>query len=125
MRREIIICVLIGAAAGMIGGLSGIGGGIFLVPLMIALMAMAQHQAHGTSLAVVLFIGLAGAIAYAIYGHVPGNMDWVLILGLALGSLVGVVLGARLMMRLPARHLRWIFGLFLVLVGIRMVTLGT
>lgn len=117
LRRQVLVCTLIGAAAGMIAGLLGVGGGIFLVPLLVGVLGVAQHQAHGTSLAVIAPIALVGAITYALLGH----MDWVLILGLALGGLVGAVLGARLMMRVPARQLRWTFGIFLVLVGIYMI----
>lgn len=121
MRTKVLISLLIGAAAGMLAGLTGVGGGVFLVPLMVGLLAMVQHQAHGTSFLVILPIALVGAITYAIYGHILGNVDWEVILGLALGGIVGVVLGARLMMRVPARQLRWIFGIFLVVVGTFMI----
>ncbi|MFQ5987622.1 MAG: TSUP family transporter [Dehalococcoidia bacterium] len=117
MRREVLICMLIGAAAGMVAGLLGVGGGIFLVPLLVGVLGVAQHQAHGTSLAVIAPIALVGAITYALLGH----MDWVLIPGLALGGLVGVVLGAKLMASVPAGRLRWIFGIFMVFVGIYMI----
>jgi len=121
LRRQVLIYLLIGSAAGMLAGLTGVGGGVFMVPLMVGLLAMAQHQAHGTSLAVMFPIALIGAITYAVHGHILGNIDWEIILGLALGGLVGVVLGARLMMRVPARQLRWIFGIFLVMVGTFMI----
>ena len=121
MRRQILISILIGAAAGMLAGLTGVGGGVFLVPLLVGVLVVAQHQAHGTSLAVIFPIALVGAITYAIHGHIPGDMDWVLIVGLALGGLVGVVLGATLMRRVPAKQLRWIFGAFSVFVGIYMI----
>jgi len=121
LRTKVLISLLIGAAAGMLAGLTGVGGGVFLVPLMVGLLAMVQHQAHGTSLAVMFPIALVGAITYAIYGHILGNVDWEVILGLALGGIVGVVLGARLMMRVPARQLRWIFGIFLVVAGTFMI----
>ena len=121
MRTKVLISLLIGAAAGMLAGLTGVGGGVFLVPLMVGLLAMVQHQAHGTSFLVILPIALVGAITYGIYGHILGNVDWEVILGLALGGIVGVVLGARLMMRVPARQLRWIFGIFLVVAGTFMI----
>ena len=121
MGKKLLIYLLIGAAAGLLAGLTGVGGGVFLVPLMVGLLAMAQHQAHGTSLAVMFPIALVGAITYAIHGHILGQIDWEIIFGLALGGLVGVVLGARLMMRVPARQLRWIFGIFLVVVGTLMI----
>lgn len=121
MRTKVLVSLLIGAAAGMLAGLTGVGGGVFLVPLMVGLLAMVQHQAHGTSFLVILPIAIVGAITYGIYGHILGNVDWEVILGLALGGIVGVVLGARLMMRVPARQLRWIFGIFLVIVGTFMI----
>ena len=117
MRRNIIISVVIGAVAGMIAGLTGIGGGMLLVPLLAGVLLLEQHQAHGTSLAVIFPIGVAGLIAYAI----QGNIDWVFVLVLATGSLVGVVWGAKLMMRMRARHLRWLFSALVVVLGILMV----
>ena len=117
MRRNIIISVVIGAVAGMIAGLTGIGGGMLLVPLLAGVLLLEQHQAHGTSLAVIFPIGVAGLIAYAIHG----NINWVFVLVLATGSLVGVVLGAKLMMRMRARHLRWLFSALVVVLGILMV----
>ncbi len=117
MRKEALICLLIGAVAGMLAGLTGVGGGVFLVPLMVGLLALAQHQAHGTSFVVIFPVALVGAITYATLGH----MDWPLILGMAFGGVVGVVLGARLMMMVSERHLRWLFGIFLVFMGTFMV----
>ncbi len=117
MRRHILISILIGAVAGMIAGLTGIGGGMLLVPLLAGVLLLEQHQAHGTSLAVIFPIGVAGLIAYVI----QGNINWVFVLVLATGSLVGVVLGAKLMMRMRAQHLRWIFSALIVALGILML----
>ena len=117
MGRHILVPALIGAAAGMLAGVLGVGGGIILVPALTAVLLLEQHQAHGTSLAVVPFIGLPAAITYALHGH----MDWVLILELIGGSVVGVILGAKLMMRVPTRELRWLFGAMVVASGIIMV----
>jgi len=113
LGRKLLIYLLIGAAAGMLAGLTGVGGGVFLVPLMVGLLAMVQHQAHGTSLAVMFPIALVGAITYAVHGYIPGQVDW--------GVILGLVLGARLMMRVPAKQLRWIFGIFLMVVGTFMI----
>lgn len=126
MRRHILISILIGAVAGMVAGLTGIGGGMLLVPLLVGVLLLEQHQAHGTSLAVIFPIGVAGLIAYVIQGNIQGDIDgninvWWLVPVLATGSLVGVVLGARLMMRMHARHLRWLFSTLIVVLGILMV----
>jgi len=117
LKRVVPISILIGAVAGMQAGLTGVGGGVILVPLMVGLLGVSQHKAHGTSLAVIFPIAVVGTITYAVLGH----MDWMLFLGLALGGLVGAFLGAKLMMRVPARELRWIFATFMVALGIYMV----
>jgi uncharacterized membrane protein YfcA len=121
LGRKVLIYLFIGSAAGMLAGLTGVGGGVFLVPLMVGLLAVEQHQAHGTSLAVIFPVALVGAITYALHGYIPGDVEWGVIVGLALGGIVGVVLGAKLMMRVPARQLRWLFGIFLVVVGTFMI----
>lgn len=104
----------------MLGGLMGVGGGAVLVPMLVGLVGLRQHQAHGTSLAIIIPIGLFGGISYALHGHV----DWLLAGWLALGSIVGVVVGARLMARVPARRLGQGFGIFLLLMGLRLLLWG-
>ncbi|MFW6126276.1 MAG: sulfite exporter TauE/SafE family protein [Chloroflexota bacterium] len=121
MKRVALLSIGIGAVAGIQAGLTGVGGGVFLVPLIVGVLALPQHQAHGTSLAVIIAIALIGATTYAVLGHIPGNMEWTTIVALAAGAVVGVVLGAKLMMRVPARELRWIFSVFVIGVGIYMI----
>ena len=91
-----------------------------MVPLMIGLLAMTQHRAHGTSLGGIILIALAAFVPYCLRGHV----DWLLAVQLAAGSVVGVVLGAKVMTRVPAPLLRRLFGVFLVAISLRML-LGT
>lgn len=121
MKRVVPISILIGAIAGMQAGLTGVGGGVFLVPLMVGLLGVAQHQAHGTSLTVIFPIAVVGAITYAFLGYIPGDMDWVLMPALAIGGVAGVFVGAKLMTRVPARQLRWIFSAFVLVLGIYMI----
>ncbi len=120
MGREAIIAIATGAAAGLLAGLMGVGGGIILVPMMVAFLGLTQYEAHGTSLAIIVPIAVAGAIPYIW----RGNFQWPLVAALALGSSVGVVLGARLMMRLSAPQLRRWFGIFLLLVALRLIIGG-
>jgi len=105
----------------MQSGLTGVGGGVFLVPLSVGLLRLPQHQAHGTSLAVIIAIAVVGTVTYAVLGHIPGNMDWRLIPAIATGAVVGVVIGAKVMLRVPARQLRWIFSVFMIGLGIYMI----
>ena len=117
MSRESLVSLLIGAAAGLLAGLTGVGGGVFLVPMMVALLYLQQHYAHGTSFVVIFPMALVGVITYAHFDYV----DWRLMLWLSLGGVFGVLLGARLMTMLPERSLRWLFGIFLLIVGLVMV----
>jgi uncharacterized membrane protein YfcA len=87
-----------------------------MVPLLTGVLKLPQHLAHGTSLAVIIFVASASLIGYA----TVGNVDWPLV-GLFAGSAaVGGFVGARTMQRVSALRLRQIFGLFLLAVAIRM-----
>jgi uncharacterized membrane protein YfcA len=116
MRRA-LICILIGACVGMLAGLTGVGGGVFLVPLLVGVLYLSQYEAHGTSLAVIFPLTLAGAIMYGVLGY----FKWDLFLLLSCGGVIGAFAGARLMTYVPERRLQWFFGLFLICVGIVMV----
>ncbi len=117
MRRESLVSLLIGAATGLLAGLTGVGGGVFLVPLMVGVLCFQQHYAHGTSFVVIFPMALVGVITYAHFEHI----NWALMLWLSLGGVFGVLLGARIMAMLPERRLRWLFGVFLLIVGLVMV----
>jgi len=121
LKKVALVSLLIGAVAGMQAGLTGVGGGVFLVPLMVGFLGVAQHEAHGTSLAVIIAIALVATITYGSLGHIPGDAGWAIVPALAFGAVVGVVAGAKLMMRVPARQLRWIFSVFVVALGIYMI----
>lgn len=103
--------------AGILSGLLGVGGGIILVPVMVAFLGFTQHSAHATSLAVIVPTALVGGIVYGMHG----NMSLVLAATLAAGSILGASLGARWMTRIPAAQLKRMFGILLIIVGIRMV----
>lgn len=128
-RRDIIICLLIGAAAGLTSGLMGVGGGIIMIPLMTAFLGLTQHKAHGTSLAVIVFTAIASALTYLlkVNGETASSQTisiatYVLLaVELAAGSIVGARVGALVMNRIPARELRMIFGIFIFCVGLRLL----
>jgi uncharacterized membrane protein YfcA len=109
--------VVIGAAAGLLSGLLGVGGGILLVPAMVLIVGFGQHRAQATSLAAILPIAIVGAF---VFGRAD-SVDLLAALLLAAGSLVGVQLGARLMHRLSPERLSLIFAIFLVVVAVSML----
>jgi hypothetical protein len=88
-----------------------------MVPLLTGQLKLGQHRAHGTSLAIIMFVAIAGALGY----WRAGNMDWRLVATLAPGSIAGVYVGARAMMKVPARQLRLLFGAFLLFVAFRQL----
>jgi len=106
-----------GGIGGLFSGLTGVGGGAVMVPLMTGVLKMRQHAAHGTSLVVIVFAAAAGAATYT----VRDGVDWLLVGMLLTGSVAGAYSGARLVQRLPAMRLRQCFGLFLLAVGTRLV----
>ena len=87
-----------------------------MVPLLTSFRKLPQHVAHGTSLAIVIFVGSAGLAGY----WLNDNVDWGLALWLAVGSVGGAYFGAAAMTRIPERWLRLLFGVFLLSVAARM-----
>jgi uncharacterized protein len=108
---------LTGAAGGAFSGLTGVGGGAVMVPLLTGRLRLSQHRAHGTSLAIIMFVAVSGALGY----WRAGNIDWRLVLALAPGAVLGVYAGARTMVRVPALQLRLLFGTFLLFVAFRQL----
>lgn len=109
---------VIGLIDGILSGLLGIGGAVFLVPVLTAVVKVTQHQAHGTALAAVPFTAVTSGAIYVL----SGNLDLTLAVSIVATSILGAIVGARLMHRLPATVLRRIFALFLFVVGVRMLT---
>jgi uncharacterized membrane protein YfcA len=108
--------VAIGIVAGFLSGLFGVGGGILIVPALVMFARSPQRLAHGTSLASVLPIAASGLIGFALHGSV----DWVAAVLLVLGSVVGAVIGTRLLRTLPVRALALAFSALLVVTAARM-----
>jgi hypothetical protein len=109
--------LLAGLVAGAAGGLFGVGGGIILIPFLTGWFRTSQHQAHGTSLAVVGVTALAGLGVYGTHAHV----DWRTALVVGLASVFAARLGARLAARTSPRHLTLAFAIFLTLVAVRLL----
>ena len=113
----VLVLVVIGLAAGILSGLFGIGGGVLIVPALVYFAAMPIKTATGTSLgALLLPVGLLGAMAYWKAGHIDIRASLIVAGGLFFGAL----LGARFALTMQAGMLQRAFAIFLVAVGIRM-----
>jgi uncharacterized protein len=108
--------------AGLLSGLLGVGGGFVMVPLLVLWAHEPERPAHGTSLAAIVPISLAGLAVYYFARPTP-QVDIRFALLLVVGSVVGAYIGARAEARLPERVLRSGVAVLLLLVGLKEVIL--
>lgn len=113
-RKQLLVGVAIGLGAGLMSGYVGVGGGFIMVPLMLSLVHIPMKLASGTSLIAILILAIPGTIENGI----AGNIDYVVGLSVAIGSIPGAVVGARLVRYVPERVLRFIFGGFLIVAAL-------
>lgn len=113
----------LGAFAGVLAGLFGVGGGLVIVPVLVLLFQrngfapeVITHLAIGTSLATIVFTSLSSVYAH----HRRGAVQWHSVLRLAPGIVIGAWIGAVLADRLPGVQLRTVFGVFELLVALQM-----
>ena len=112
----------IGLAAGLVSGLTGLGGAVVVIPLLAARFRMTQHEAQLTSLAMLLPpIGLPGVLVYARTGE---GLPWGVAVGVALGFLPGAYLGARVATRLRGPRLRRAFAGLAVVMALLLALRG-
>ncbi|MBE0481011.1 MAG: sulfite exporter TauE/SafE family protein [Dehalococcoidia bacterium] len=114
MSKRIAGYLLAGAGTGILAGFLGVGGGVVLIPIMVSLLAVSQHKAHGTSLLIIIPVALAGALTYSL----RGDINWVLVATVGPASILGAVIGARSMMKVEPRRLRQLFGVYVIAVAV-------
>jgi uncharacterized membrane protein YfcA len=118
MILQSVSLAILGLVAGVASGVIGIGGGIILVPALVFLFGLSQHQAQGTTLALLVPpIGILAAWAYWKQGFVDLRIAGLI----CLGFLVGSLLGAKLSIGLPDQLLQRVFGVTLFLISLRMI----
>lgn len=115
--RQLALGALIGLGAGLASGYVGVGGGFIMVPLMLAFLGIPLKLASGTSLLAVMLLAVPGTIEQGLLG----NIDYLAGIVVALGSVPGAFIGARLVSRVPERTLRLIFGGFLLVAVLLLV----
>jgi uncharacterized membrane protein YfcA len=114
----IIFYLLLGLSAGVLSGLIGIGGGTIIVPALIYLFGLTQHQAQGTTLALLIPpIGLLAAWTY----YKNGYVNLTIAVFICLGFFIGGLAGAKLAVGLSNEILRKFFGFVLLLIALYMI----
>ncbi len=81
-----------------------------MIPLMVAILKLTQHKAHGTSLVALVFTGIGGAITYA----ANGSVDFTAAALIAVTAVITAPLGARYCNALTGKKLKIYFGAFLI-----------
>jgi uncharacterized membrane protein YfcA len=110
------VLVAIGLVAGFFSGLFGVGGGVLIVPLLIAFVAYQPKGAMATSLAAILFTSIAAALSHAS----AGNVAWKEGALIGLPAVVGAVGGAALHQRIDTRRVVLLFSVFLACVAVKL-----
>jgi uncharacterized membrane protein YfcA len=101
----------------------GVGGGVVLVPGMVALLGMSQRRAIANSLAAIIPMAAVGAAVYYLFGARP-HVRVDLAIALALGGVLGALVGARLAQKVSERALKIAFGLLVLGVAVRLLLVG-
>lgn len=120
---ELLLYLLLGAAAGVLAGLFGVGGGIIIVPVLVLSLAsqgvhaeVLTHLAVGTSLATIVFTSINSLLEH----HRRGAVRWPLFRWLTLGILLGTVLGALTAAAIEGPWLQKIIGTFAVVIAVQL-----
>ncbi len=128
-RESLLQYVLWGLGVGVISGLTGIGGGVILVPVMVIAMGFSMYQAIGTSSVTIAFNAVGGITAYAINGwgmpglpvYCVGYIDLLQFALLAGASIFAASWGVKVAHRLPAEKLKYIFVMLMIYIGLKMI----
>ncbi len=119
----VLAYLLLGAFAGTLAGLFGVGGGLIIVPALVLSFEwqgvsaqVATHLAVGTSLATIVFTSISSMRSHHLKGAVRWPVFWPMGIGLVLGAMAGVMTAASL----DGAWLRFVIGLFACLIGLQM-----
>lgn len=117
-RREGAMPLIgIGVVAGLFAAMFGIGGGVVIVPLLLLVTKLTPRRAAATSLATLILTSLIGVVRYSGTGHI----NWQAAALIGAPAVIGVLIGIRLQKRISAEWLVLGFGLFLLLIGLRLI----
>jgi len=116
--NSILILLVAGLLAGCLSGLVGIGGGIIIVPVLVYFLQYSQQAAQGTTLFMFLFpIGILGVMNY----YKAGYVDYKAALIIACTFVIGSYFGSRLAISLDQKTIKQVFGVIIVVLGIKMI----
>ena len=95
----------------------GVGGGIVMVPAMLFVFKMGQHEAQGTSLFAIIPTAAVGAATYALSGY----LDISVALWVAVGSFAGAYFGSSFANKMSEKNLKIVYVIFLIVIGMNFL----
>ena len=115
---QLIILIVVGILSGMLAGIFGVGGAIIVIPALVFILGLSQHDAQGTSLAFMLPpVGILATWNYWKAGHV----NWKMALILSLTFVLGAYLGSVFSINISDKILRRLFGVLMLVIAIKMI----
>ena len=118
--KTLIIAAFTGVIAGLLGALCGVGGGIVMVPAFVTVLGFEQKKAVATSLAVIVIIALVATLNTSLRKE-PSLIDWRVVALAAVAAALAAWFGTDLMHKLSNQYLTRIFGVVLLVFGIKML----
>ena len=117
IKRKKLYRILIGFFAGIISGLFASGGGMILVPAFIYVLNMDEVEARASSVICILPMVVTSGIFY----YQNNYINWKVGIFCAIGGIIGGIVGAKLLNKLPTRYLKMAFIIFLIYASYRMI----
>ncbi len=117
MKKEFLYQAIIGIFAGIVSGLFASGGGMILVPAFIYILKINEVEARATSVLCILPMVVTSGIFY----YTNNYINWKIGMPCAIGGILGGIVGAKLLNKLPTHYLKIGFTLFLIYASYRMI----
>ena len=117
IKNSRLYAVLAGAAAGIINGLFGGGGGLIIVPMLVHMLKREQNRAHATAILIILPLSITSGLFYAAFGSV----DLAVGIPVSIGVIIGGTVGALLLSKLSSKWVSIIFSVVMAAAGVKML----
>lgn len=116
-RFSLILDVIVGGVSGLVGGLFGAGGGMLVVPTLTTINDFDVRRAHATAILAVLPLTIASSIVYSSNGYFDLNVFTYVVIG----SVIGGLIGQKLLRNLSCDVLSLTFNGLMIFAGVQMI----
>ncbi len=113
----VLVDMLVGAISGLVGGLFGAGGGMLVVPCLTTVNDFDVRKAHASAILVVLPLTIASSVVYSSKGYFDLNVFTYVVVG----SVIGGLIGQKLLRNLSSDTLSLLFNGLMIFAGVQMI----